>query len=429
MIEKENKIFVLIIYCIIISFFMLLLCGRFLGTQIQKSEANKGDSETIEIDWESRFPYKKNIDTIKYEVQNNDVNTEINLSSIASKLENIGSSYAMLIYRYDDIAKIGYVIKSKLADVSVGSSYIKLNNGYWIQACTNKIDKSQTDKTIVDYVSLQEYVKSQGKGFIYFSTPQKECKYDNQLPEGAVSYTNQHIDTCIESLKDYGVNYVDLRENLHEQGLDHYSMFYASDHHWTINSGLWAASEISKEINEQYGLAMRNPSDIGTYHEVVFKNAEFGSAGVGVTHYLCNAEDFIIPYPDFNTLFKLEVPSKGVNTEGSFDELFIDIEQIKQIINEGGGSAYGKILYGNQPYEKIINLNNTAGPKILMIRDSFSIAVAPYLAEVCSELVLLDVRPTNGNFNGSIVSCIDEFNPDIVLVLQCTPYKIKLNKD
>lgn len=428
MVEKENKVFVAIICSLILSFFVLLLCGKFLGNQVVKDKEDKGDSDTIKIDWESVFPYEKNIDTIKYESKTNEVANEVNIVTKASKLGNIGSSYAMYMYKYDEIAKMGFVIKSKLADVSVGSSYIKLKNGYWTQACTTEIDKSHSDNVIVDYASLQEYVRKQGKGFIYFYTPQKECKYDNQLPEGAVSYTNQHMDTYIDSLKDYGVNYVDLREDLHEQGIDHYSMFYSSDHHWTVKSGLWAASEVTNEINKQYGLSMKNPLDIGTYHDVVFKDAEFGSAGVGVTHFVCDTEDFIVPYPDFDTRFKLEVPSKGVDAEGSFEALFIDDEKIKELQNEGGGSAYGKILYGNQPYEKITNLNNTSGPKILMIRDSFSIAVAPYLAEVCSELVLLDVRPTNGNFNGSIVTCIDDFNPDVVMVLQCMPYKIELNK-
>ena len=98
-------------------------------------------------------------------------------------------------------------------------------------------------------------------------------------------------------------------------------------------------------------------------------------------------------------------------------------------MEDGGGSAYGKICYGNQPYEKITNYNNPDGPKILAIKDSFSNVVAPYLAEVCSELVLLDVRPTNGNFNGSIINCIDGFDPDAVLIIQGTPVDIRLNEN
>ena len=164
------------------------------------------------------------------------------------------------------------------------------------------------------------------------------------------------------------------------------------------------------------------------YDYVTYKNAEFGSAGRGVTHYVAESEDFIMLYPKFETNYRLEIPNKGIDVTGAFKDIFIDYEGLNELMDNGGGSAYGKILFGNQPYEKITNLNNPNGPKILMIRDSFSIVVAPYLAESCSELVMLDTRPSTGNFTGSIINCINSFQPDIVLAFQSSPQNIKLNK-
>jgi hypothetical protein len=56
-----------------------------------------------------------------------------------------------------------------------------------------------------------------------------------------------------------------------------------------------------------------------------------------------------------------------------------------------------------------------------MIRDSFSVAVAPYMALGCSELDLIDIRPTNGNFTGSVRTYIKEMQPDIVIMLVSSP--------
>lgn len=78
--------------------------------------------------------------------------------------------------------------------------------------------------------------------------------------------------------------------------------------------------------------------------------------------------------------------------------------------------------------KKITNYNNPNGPKVFMIRDSFSIVVASYLAASCSELVMIDTRPNNGNFTGSVINCINSFEPDIVLAFQYSPQVIKLNK-
>ena len=76
----------------------------------------------------------------------------------------------------------------------------------------------------------------------------------------------------------------------------------------------------------------------------------------------------------------------------------------------------------------IENLNNSDGPHIVMIRDSYGIAVAPFLALSCSRLDLIDARASNGNFNGSIINYLNTEEPDLVIILEKSPYEIKLNK-
>ena len=53
---------------------------------------------------------------------------------------------------------------------------------------------------------------------------------------------------------------------------------------------------------------------------------------------------------------------------------------------------YSAFLGGNQPLCVIKNENITDGGKILLIRDSYSDALAPFLAQSFSEVHLLDLR-------------------------------------
>lgn len=423
--EKTKIVLIVEFLLLIVILFIALIGGRaFRNIGVDGNDVKATD--TVDVNWEEMFPYEHTVEMVETPSIPTKVSKTDRFVGLMLKFGRIGSNWAKSMFMYDYIAKAGFVIQSRLSDPSVGNTYIKLKNGSWTELVSEQVSTDGANKAVAPYVSLQNYVE--GKDFLYFYAPVKLCKYDPQLPDGVVSYANENIDAYIASMKAYNMNYVDMRENMHSDGLNHYSMFYVTDHHWTVEAGLWAASVVTSELNNRFGWSMKDPMKLGQYDYVTYENAEFGSAGVGVTHFVADSEDFTIPYPMFDTNFRLEVPSKNVDDKGSFRELFVDEEKIYSLMEDGGGSAYGKILYGNQPYERITNLSMEDGPRILMIRDSFSIAVAPYLAEVCSELVLLDVRPTNGNFYGSVVNCIDTVNPDIVLVFQNAPYNITLNK-
>lgn len=425
---KGNKLFVVTILTLTVILMLSIFCGKIFKTQIADAKKNsKNTKQGIDIDWEQLYPYDTSID---YEV------TDTDSSGIVEKMEKImnmvgefgtiGMNWSKLMYKYDEISKIGLSINSKLTDVSMNSSYIKLENGYWVRRSTSLIAQADADEAIAEYSALQRYLKSEGIEFLYCSVPGKECRENSQLPAG-VEITNENIDLYINALKNYNVNFIDMRELIHQDGMEHYSLFYKTDHHWNVKAGMWAASAIEDELSEMYGIEMENPSSFGTFTEKVYENAMFGSEGQAVTHVIEESEDFSIYYPDFGTAFRLEIPDYEIDEEGSFEDIFIDYEGLEEVIAEGGGYAYEKILYGNRPYEKITNLNNPDGPKIFVIKDSFGIAVAPYLALSCSELVLVDTRSTNGNMNGSIISCIDDFNPDIVLTILYSPQELNLN--
>lgn len=339
---------------------MRLLGGKAFSSKISAiKDAKTSSTSTVKIDWEGLYPYNTVVDEVKVDNMGDlEESTVTKLTNKISKLSTLGNNWSKLIYGYDDIARIGYVIYSRLTDPSIGNTYNKLKNGYWI-TFSLEMSFDNAKSTIAPYVSLNNYLK-------------------------AMDY--------------YGIDYVDLREELHNDSKDHYSMFYITDHHWTVESGLWASSIVAEKMSETLGVEIIDPYSLGDYYNVTYPKAEFGSMGNGVTHFVEEPEDFTIPYPNFETNYRLEVPNKGIDDTGAFREIFVDEEGINELAEAGGGAAYGKIIYGNPPFEKITNYDNPNGPKVLMIRDSFSNIVAPYLAASCSELIMLDTRANSGNF-------------------------------
>ena len=431
--KKVNQIFVIIFIALIFVLFLAILSGKIFSRQIAElnKKSSTSNSDTVNIDWEKQYPYDISVKTDGVPKYNTgkEVSTITKLADKISQFGNLGNTLATSMFKYKEISQSANIINSKLTDISIAGNYTRLKNGYWVSTENTKKELESAENILSNYYYLQEYLKSEGIDFMYCYAPVKECKADDQLPDGVTSYTNTNIDTYIEGLKSLNINYIDLREKLHEDGLEHYSLFYKTDPHWNIDGGFWAASVIERELNENFNLDMENVSQVGAFYRKTYENAVFGSAGQAVTHFNVQSENFDILFPNFETNFSLEIPDKNIYATGSFEDVFINYDGLNAVIEEGGGYAYEQILYGNRPYEKIINLNNPNGLKILMIRDSFSIAVAPYLACSCSELVLLDTRSENGNFTGSVVSCINQFKPDIVLALQSKPQTLTLNKE
>ena len=64
---------------------------------------------------------------------------------------------------------------------------------------------------------------------------------------------NPGADQVIGSLKEAGVSVLDLRENLHKEGLSHEELFFHTDHHWNLEGAFWGYQKLAERLNEDYG--------------------------------------------------------------------------------------------------------------------------------------------------------------------------------
>lgn len=190
--------------------------------------------------------------------------------------------------------------------------------------------------------------------------------YRDQLPAGAENFDQAaYLKKVRESVLD--AVWVDMEKWM--DGASGVSLFYRTDHHWT-SAGAWHGYAALME-------AMGEPFEpLGTPETVSedFYGTLYSSSGV---HWL--APDTIERY----------VSGEGVTVEnfekGETHGLYVDSFL-------GEKDKYASFLGGNTPLYIIRNPEATSEEKLLVVRDSYSDAMAPFLSQYFAEIHLVDLR-------------------------------------
>lgn len=171
-------------------------------------------------------------------------------------------------------------------------------------------------------------------------------------------------------------------------------VYYRTDHHWTSLGAFYGANAICDSLGLE-------PLDLSNYQKTTvtdqFYGTSFSTSGVRW-----------LPPDHIDTY----VPDEGVTVTSYFNgspvegSLYVDSKlEVKD--------KYAYFLGGNQPLCVIESEKTPDGPKVLLIRDSYSDSLAPFLTERFSEIHLFDLR-----YNlTSIQSYVEEHDIDTVIVL------------
>ena len=290
---------------------------------------------------------------------------------------------------------------------------VKLDNGMlsFVLPKSNDLAK-KAEKTAL----LDAHLKSKCIDLLYVQLPFKINKRDNKLPPGVVDYSNKNSDAMLTELRSRGVSTFDLREEIVGAGLDHYSLFFRTDHHWKPETGLWAAGKIAEILNSEYGfkidITLLNKNNFSTK---AYKNWFLGSQGKRVGQLYAGTDDFTLLLPKYKTDMSgiyTRISGEDITKKGSFQDAWLFMDSLKRI-DYFNLNTY--VTYSGGDYPLTVCTNNLlAGKKILLLRDSYTCALAPFISlAACKELRTIDPR----HFKGSIAGYIDDFKPDIVLML------------
>ena len=274
-----------------------------------------------------------------------------------------------------------------------------------------ELDMEPIAQNTVDFARVLE---ERGVPFLYVNLLFKIDETDKQLPPGVEDFSNENADRFLAILRREGVDCLDLRELEKAEGLEHYSLFFPTDHHWTPETGLWASNRIAA------ALEARDPSlaadlscmELENYDLEVREGVFLGSHGRRVGEWYAGADDLSILTPRFETRLRFSVPELELVREGSFEETMLFPEKLEET-DRMHSAAYDVYTGGEYGLLRVENLLGGNGKRLLVLQDSFSLVVIPFFSLGYERVDYLDLRL----WDGDLLSYIDETEPDMVLVL------------
>jgi hypothetical protein len=221
------------------------------------------------------------------------------------------------------------------------------------------------------------------------------------------------MSALVSALNERGVDVLDLRDSFEALG-DYSDLFYRTDHHWNIEGGFFAFQTIAETLRTDYGLALdKSFEDAAQYNWDTLENFFLGSQGKRVGTLFAGTDDFTVMTPKFETSFTFSIPSREETREGTMEETILFPERIAQK-DYYNANPYIYYAGGDYDYVTITNHLNPDGIKLLVVRDSMTCALTPFLALDCSELTLIDTR----YYTGDVTQAALDAGVDMVLVIR-----------
>ena len=302
-----------------------------------------------------------------------------------------------------------------IQDMVAGNTVAKLSTGalnFVNLGTAGQVDQEAVGRRAQATAELAAKLEVRGIHYLYIAAPQKIQRGAELLPRGLEESGNATCDAYLAELDRLGVDYLDLRPVFESNGI-YSNWFFRTDHHWKPEAAFFAWQYLSGELDLRYGYEtpsiLTNPNNWSTR---VLDDFFLGSQGKRVGSLYAGVDDFTIYTPKFDTNLTY------TNSDGSFDRSgpFAQSVCFHERVEERdwfNGNPYTYYSGGDYAMATMVNHNNPKGPKVVLLRESFSCALAPFLALSCSELTTIDLR----YFSGDLMDTIRELEPDLVLTL------------
>ena len=269
------------------------------------------------------------------------------------------------------------------------------NNGIYFcgsDTLIAKVDDPDPDQVEKNLQAVQSLTEKTDKPVYFSLIPSAAYVWADKLPDNAPTADQAALlQKAQEAVP--GAHWVDLASAL--TGHKDEYIFYRTDHHWTSLGAKYGYEALvpAMGLTEAEGDWIQQPQVVSDS----FFGTSWSSSGVRWV-----PADEIWRY----------APDDGITVTSNFtgqpeEGALYHPEKLEQ------KDKYTYFLGGNQPLCVIKNENLPDAPKVLILRDSYSDSLAPFLAQSCSEVHLFDVRY---NLN-SVAQYAEENDIDEILVL------------
>lgn len=289
---------------------------------------------------------------------------------------------------------VGLNAYTALAEGNNGASGVyNCKNGYLINKPVST--ENNLDKNIG---AVADFAKSIDTPTTVMLVPSTGYIVDDVLPTFHDKYNDdEDISKISSTLSKDKIGFVDLRERFKSEYKSGSQLYYKTDHHWTTKGAYTGYQELCKAL----GITPIDDSTLKKDSYPDFYGTTYSSSGFWLTP-PDNIEIWNNPKnSDRNISVKI---TEGANIKTSGSMYFTD--HLKE------DDKYPVFIDGNHALTEITNTNAKNGT-ILLIKDSFSHSLAPFLAENYSKVVLVDLR----YYKESVSALVTTYNPEQVVVL------------
>ena len=221
---------------------------------------------------------------------------------------------------------------------------------------------------------------------------------DDVLPAVHDKYNDDtYFEQISSTLNTNGISFVDLRKTFKDAYAKGDQLYYKTDHHWTTLGAYTAYEKLCEQLN--ITPAPKEKFDIKTYGG--FYGTTYSTSGFWFTQ----PDSIQIWNNPENTDKNIKVKiSEGTDTKEYGSMYFYNhLEE---------DDKYPVFIDGNHALTEITN-SNAKGGTILLVKDSFSHSLAPFLAENYSKIILVDMR----YYKMSVSQIVEQEKPEQVVFL------------
>lgn len=350
-------------------------------------------------------------------LKHGNIHSVVDYKNKAEEISNNGLSYHDAMVDLNSVKEniIGTRVKDKgeTLVVKTDDGFLSENNE------VKPISNNEINSYIDGVISVWKTAKENGAEYLYCVRPNKSSF--GGFPSNELCYQKQNTDKKITALSDNNIPFIDFETSLQKYNLGKEEMFFDTDHHWRPYAGFLATKNLCEELHKRYGFEYNEDYiEISNYNVKTYKDWFLGSYGKKVGRFFSwnGADDFDLITPKFDTNLTEEIPAQASVRKGEFKDTALYMDNMKKDYYHI--NTYATYSGGDFRLQIMRNNMNPKGKKIVLLRDSFSCVVAPFLALQTSELHIIDDRdgdyPSGDKVN--IEEYIKKIKPDYVVVIK-----------
>lgn len=344
------------------------------------------------------------------------------LDLLQARINSLTAATAEHMWLKDEMGYINSGFQYALGKQMINTgnqNMIRLNTGHFYDLQSYK----SLEDSAADIIELKNTVLKDTPFLFVYEHP---TLYDqSMMPAGyeSLDHSKEMADEVVAALAEGGVDVLDSRDVLMNSGYPLEDLLMYTDQHWSTLSALTMAQSIAETLKEMAGADI-DPTllDMDQMNTQVHENLFMGKYGQRVGTGVVEPDDIIEYWPKYETNIsrhtKQTVSIQDVS--GSFREVAIRADRLEP--DEGKTwNTLAYTYYGQVEAYDIYTNESAPDITIMLLKDSYSAPIAPFLSLIARNVVSLDLRRDIPPLS----EWMEQYEPDVVIMA----YSLQMLRD